>query len=325
MEFCNTNQTEYKCSELGSHLAVGVNIASIIVNIIHLIAILNIKALSGKVYKKILVTQTLQDILIGIGHCLALSCDINKLISNISDSKNIQLAVILAKNIYFEGITMSRYSFFCVILTDRYLAFCKPFQYTGHIAVRHFNKLILMSFVVPIIYKMIFAIVYADSICIDNLVGPTHMNDGSTISAFMDFAIPMILPLIVAMVFVINITREFCRSASHQSCSHRRGPQEDRADMRRATIYVVVSFLAYLILLIPGTPGFVLWYEPDIPELTRLVYAYASFISYAVYGMLNVFMFVVMHKKYYHKVCMNLFHCNPRLSGSIQPQLEHPK
>ena len=45
-----------------------------------------------------------------------------------------------------------------------------------------------MSFVVPIIYKIIFAVVYADSICIDNLVGTTHMNDGSTISAFMDFA-----------------------------------------------------------------------------------------------------------------------------------------
>ena len=47
-------------------ISVGVNIASVVINIIHFMVILSIKSLSGEVYKKTLISQAVQDISVGI-------------------------------------------------------------------------------------------------------------------------------------------------------------------------------------------------------------------------------------------------------------------
>ena len=130
MEHCVVNQTDYKCQKLGSDICISANIVSIIVNIIHIFVIQRITAFSGDVYKKIVLVQSTQDILVAVSHCVTVSCYIQQSIINI-DSHGLRLAAAIMKSVFGKGLTTSRYSFFCVALTDRYLAFCKPLQYCG--------------------------------------------------------------------------------------------------------------------------------------------------------------------------------------------------
>ena len=126
------------------------------------------------VYKKILISQAVQDISIGVMYCLTLSCGINRHMLMIPPGP--KLPIILIQNSLSEGLATSRFSLFCVALADRHIANCKPSTYHGHFIRQHFEKLLMLSFFFLLAYKGIFIVIYADAICKDNIAGSRHMS-----------------------------------------------------------------------------------------------------------------------------------------------------
>ena len=309
MSNCTTNQSRYNCWRLGSDISVGVNIASVVINVIHLMVILSIKSLSGKVYKKILISQAVQDISVGIMYRLALGCSINRHMLMIPPGT--KLPIILIRNTLSEGLTTSRCSLFCVALADRYIAICKPLTYHGHFIRRHFGKLLMLSYLVPLAYRGIFIVIYSDAMCIDSIFVSRRTGGGNWISYFINVCSPLIVSLILIAFFAINIVCELKRSLDS---SRQQGVHNERSDLRRATVYILVSCAAYIIMFAPLLPGGVL-YSLQPNNLTYIAFAYACLTCQGVYGVINVVIFIGVHRHYYKRLwtsmkCPKLLHSN---------------
>ena len=313
MSNCTTNHSYFNCWRLGSDISVGVNIAIIVINVIHLMVILSISSLSGKVYKKILISQVVQDILVGIMHCLTLSCGVNRHMLLIRSG--IQLPIVLIRNMLWEGLTTSRFSLFSVALADRNITICKPLTYQGYFERLRFEKLLMFSFLVSVANKGIFILIYEDEMCIDNILGSRQKIFMSSLSYFMDLCGPLIVSLILISFFAINIVRELKRSLDS---SRQQGVHNERSDLRRATVYIMVTCVAYIILFAPILPCSVLYsLQPNNP--TYIAFAYACLTCEGVYGMINVAIFIGMHHQYYKRLWTSMTCCQLLPSNRVNP------
>ena len=106
----------------------------------------------------------------------------------------------------------------------------------------------------------------------------------------MDLCGPLIVSLILTAFFAINIVCELKRSldSSWQQRVHNERTNE------RATVYVLVSCAAYIVLFSPLLPGGVL-YSLQPNNLRYNAFAYACVTCQAVYGMINVVIFISVH------------------------------
>ena len=102
---------------------------------------------------------------------------------------------------------------------------------------------------------------------------------------------PLTVSLILIAFFAINIVCELKRSldSSWQQRVH-----NERLDLRRATVYVLVSCAAYIVLFSPLLPGGVL-YSLQPNNLTYIAFAHACVTCQGVYGMINVVIFISVH------------------------------
>ena len=70
----------------------------------------------------------------------------------------------------------------------------------------------MLSYLVPLAYRGIFIVIYADAMCVDNIVGSRRKSGGNLILYFMDLCGPLIVSLILIAFFAINIVCELKRS-----------------------------------------------------------------------------------------------------------------
>ena len=197
-------------------------------------------------------------------------------------------------------------------LAERYIAICQPLTCHGHWVLYDILKNFLcFHFLVPLAYIGIFIATYAKKMCVDTIIRPTHLNGGNLIAYFMVLSGPVIISLNFIQIFAINIVCELKRSLDS---SRQQGVHNERSDLRRATVYILVSCAAYIIMFAPLLPGGVLYtLQPN--NLTYIAFAYACLTCQGVYGMINVVIFIGVHRHYYKRLwtsmkCPKLLHSN---------------
>ena len=112
--FCTKNKTNYEWFSVGSHIAVGISVTSIIVSLLHLTIILWIPALLGKVHRTVLTSQTILDISVGVGFSIPLDCNLHR-ISPISEIRSPILLQLLstARVLLCIGMVLTRFGLVC--------------------------------------------------------------------------------------------------------------------------------------------------------------------------------------------------------------------
>ena len=171
--FCVENQTEYLCYTVASQTAIGINITSALVNMLHMAVILNVDNIRGSIDRKILVLHSVLDIVVGIGLSLCLSCGIQVLVSEIQ-SDQLRYIVNMARTVLWEGFVNTRFCLVCVSLADRYLVICRPLHHNDHFFKINFLKIFAGVTVLTCMPVIILAILYESSVCVDNVLGPYY-------------------------------------------------------------------------------------------------------------------------------------------------------
>ena len=180
---------------------------------------------------------------------------------------------------------------------------------------RHFEKILTLLFLVPVAIKGIFNVIYADAFCVDNIFGSRRTSSGNLSLYFMDLCGPLIVSLFFIAFFAINIVCELKRSLDS---SREQGVHHERSDRRRATVYILISCAAYIVMFAPMIPCGVLYsLQPD--NRTYIAFVYACLTCQAVYGMINVVIFIGMHRHYYKRLWTSIVRCKLLSSNRVQP------
>ena len=112
------------------------------------------------------------------------------------------------------------------------------------------------------------------------------------------------------LFLAVMIIRELRQTASQKK---QQPVRRETSDIQRATVYILTSLLAYMLMILPGFPSLVMYnFHPE--DSVVLMWAFISFICHPIYGVLNVMIFVGMNKHFYHKCCRKILRkrCNLR-------------
>ena len=296
MEFVNATSQIYsciskygKCDIYNSIVFIPANIASIIINLFHLLVLRNMHGLKELNYFWILLNLTLGDIGISIAITLSVICEI-------WNSDNC-IITILAYG--FIGCTVQvRYWLLTLGVLDRYYAVCKPFKYKTSKFINNVGKLAAAAWTLNALFAMTDAFITRSCPCLDSVADSVYawILD---IAIYVDVAIVLntVVPTVTSTVLLVKILAEVRRMKQRRSTTTKYD-QETRS----ATRYTIGIFIMLYLSSMPTIAYVVLYminsrYKTDFSWLVSL-----GMLGQLLYGIGNVVLYGVLNKAYVTKI-----------------------
>ena len=271
---------------------VSLNIISVIVNLLHILVLVNIPGLKEKNYFWILLNLTLVDIAGAIVLAISSSCAIHKLL--ISAENIIGIALLTVGQ---QSSLTCRYYQLTIACLDRYYAVCKPFDYNTSRLINNIGKLSALSWIITISIPIVKVSLTAGEACL----GEFSVYDISIPAANSWFdilaSIFVAVPSLVTTVLLIKVSRELKRMSQRGNMT-----SEDR-EVKSATKYVIGTCILFYCSVLPLVAGMSLngiIGDPRNPIVRAILIAIG--ISHTLYGIGNVILYGFLIPSYLQRI-----------------------
>ena len=223
-----------------SAVFVSLNVISVIVNLLHILVLVNIPGLKEKNYFWILLNLTLVDIAGAIFIAISSSCAVYQLL--ISAKSDIGIALI---TIGQHGSLMCRYYQLTLACLDRYYAVCKPFDYNTSRLINNIGKLSAISWIITISIQIAKVSFIADEACLGEF--STYITSISTTNGWFGIFTTCLTtaPWLATFVLLIKVSRELKRMFQRGNMT-----SEDR-EVKSAANYVIGTCIMFYCSVLP--------------------------------------------------------------------------
>ena len=289
-----------------SAMFVSLNILSVMVNLIHIIVLVNMQSLKNRKCFWILLNLTLADTVGAIFIAISCSCAVYELL--ISAKNGIVFVLI---TIGQQSSLMCRYYQLTLACLDRYYAVCKPFDYNTSRLINNIGKLSALSWIIPTIIPIVKVSLTVDKACLGEF--STYEISISTPNGWFDIFTSCFIavPSLVTAVLLIKVSRELKRMSARGNMT-----SEDR-EVKSATRYVIGTCVMFYCSVIPLVAGLCLHGiigDPRNPIIRAFLIV--VIICQTLYGVGNIILYGFLNPTYQQRIkdIFRRFCCQSKIS-----------
>ena len=283
INFCDF--AEKRCSMHDFIVYASTNIASIIINVLHLFVLRKIPGLKERNYFWVLFNLTFSDIAMSVAVIIFVNCD----------AWNLRNCFITISA--FATITCTfqvRYWLLTLAVLDRYYAVCKPFKYTTSKFINNVGKWAAVVWIASAVLAFAEGFTICSHLCLDSVPDSVHAML-SQVSNYFDFAVVLavMVPFTTSTVLLVKVSLELKRM------KQRRNATVEDKETRSATRYITSVFIMFYVSIIPSIVyAGVEKVTKDDPEADFTWLVSLSLFAHFLYGIGNVIMYGVLNKAY---------------------------
>ena len=275
-----------------STIFVCLNAISIIINILHIVVLVNMPGLRKMNYFWILLNLTLVDTFGALVFAISCVCAVYKLLLS-ADSGLGTILLTIAQ----QTTLQCRYFQLTLACFDRYYAVCKPYDYSNCRLANHFGKLSVFSWIINIsiiTFKVAFT---ADEACLDeySIFIISNSNSKSWVDIFSSLVV--VVSSVLITILLVKVSRELKRMSNKGSNI------SDDGEIRSATKYVIGICVMFYCSVVPLFLAIYLNTAVGIPGngLVRTFFRIAA-AGQALYGIGNVVLYGFLNPSYVQKI-----------------------
>ena len=256
------------------------NVASIIINLLHLFMLQRILRVKESNYFWILFNLTLGDIAMSLAVVLVVSC--KRWVS-------LNCFMIVMSYAFGSCVFQIRYWLLLLAVIERYYAVCRPFQYTTSKFISNIGKWTAVAWILNA------ALALASNI-FDHLRFDTIQSEVSKYLT-VTVIVATIAPSVISTVLLIKIAAEL------KNMKRQRNTPGENKESRSATNYIIGVFIMFYISLIPTLVYAGLQVMSKNKARTDFTWLSSlALFTHLLYGIGNVVLYGVLNKAYVAKI-----------------------
>lgn len=271
-------------------LCTAMSAVSVVVNILHLVAVHSMPSLKGRTYLKLLTHIGLVDIFSSISVILQINCQLHHL--SYLRPKSIAAVISISSSV----APTVRYLIFVLASCDRYLAICKPMYYSQSKVVLYFHMWAAAGWVLCLSAVTVRDTVFLSHLCLNSMLGASNYVGVAPTS--LTFTI-LIISFSISTVLQISVGLEIYRMNKR---SHSKND-----DVMKAALYILIIYIEFLCCLCPVLVCVVL----NFNNRCRFHLAWFTTFVFALYGIVNTLTYGWLNPPYRVQVLTMLRCCRP--------------
>ena len=285
--------------------SVTLSVISVVINLLHILILVNMAELRERRHFWILLNITLVDIISDVMYLIVKIWNLYNLQTSTNNARGIALTVI-----GLRSATICRYYQLTLASLDRYYAICKPFDYGNSRLINNIGKLSILSWIFNIAFYTFKVTFTAEDSCLGalNTIMVSEMSEKRYLNIFG--TLTMLLPSVVTAVLLTKVGRELKRMS-------KRGNATDDREVREATRYIIGTCIMFFSSVVPLVGLVILRMAIGDPENSYVkVLQIFVIIFQSFYGIGNVVLYGYLYPSYRQKIkkVFRLSNCNPKIS-----------
>ena len=286
--------------------SVPLSVISVVINLLHILILVNMAELRERRHFWILLNITLVDIISDVMYLIVKIWNLYNLQTSTNNTIGIALTVI-----GLRSATICRYYQLTLASLDRYYAICKPFDYGNSRLINNIGKLSILSWIFNIAFYTFKVTFTAEDSCLGalNTIMVSEMSEKRYLDIFG--TLTMLLPSVVTAVLLTKVGRELKRM------SKRGNMTTDDREVREATRYIIRTCIMFYSTVVPLVGLVILRMAIGDPENSYVkVLQVFVIIFQSFYGIGNVVLYGYLYPSYRQKIkkVLRLSNCNPKIS-----------
>jgi len=266
---------------------MALNLCSVVCNTLNLIALKSLDKSKRNGYFWIVVNIGISDIATGTIFTLYVSCDLNRLVVKLSDKKVLVYQVVI--NILGSATYFARNLILVVGSYERYVSICLPFSVQTNKVLNNFGVCLGAIWIASLIVIGVPLASDTRNYCFSVFGSmPVEFN----IPTDVVFASSITITLTMCVILLFKTWKELNRMQQRNAA----GP--DDLMVKRSAQYILIICVTFYLLYVPTVLAVIFNVIKALPKKPAIVTRWISIYYQAIYGTLNIVVYIVMTPSY---------------------------
>jgi len=263
------------------------NVFGVVCNILNLIVLKTLDKSKRNGYFCVVVNIGISDIATGIIFTLYVSCDLNRLVVKLSDEEALVYQVVI--NILGVSIYFARNLILVTGSYERYISICRPFSVQTNKVLNNLGACLGTIWIVSLVVMGVPLATDTRNYCF-SIFGSMPIDFNT--QADMVFGSSITITLAACMILLFKTWKELRRMQKRATVG------TDELIVKRSTQYILIVCTTFYLLYVPTFLSIISNAIEGLPKEIAIVTRWISIYYQAVYGTLNILVYIVMTPGY---------------------------
>ncbi|KAF6034014.1 hypothetical protein EB796_007676 [Bugula neritina] len=285
--FLCENVAEFCADSTTSTVSMALNLFGVVCNMLHLIALKSLDKSKRNGYFWVIVNIGISDIATGTVFTLYVSCDLNKLVVKLSDKEVLVYQVVI--NILGFSTYFARNLILVTGSYERYVSICLPFNVQTNKVLNNLGACLGSIWIFSFIVVGVPLASDTRNYCFSVFGSmPIEFN----IQTDVIFASSITITLTTCVILLFKTWKELRRMQQRNAA----GP--DDLMVKRSAQYILIICVTFYLLYVPTVLAVLFNNIGALPKKPAIVIRWVSIYYQAIYGTLNIAVYIVMTPGY---------------------------